>query len=219
MQHLPFSETSQSHLFWLEKGERWHTQPAPWPDGQQSLRAFRSAIAPGRADAPPRWHIHLTLEADGNALAVRVRGWCLLAEEAKWIRVTVNGSVREAPVWLPRADVFQAFAGTDDYARWNALCCGVDAVLAFDDTATQALAVGVEIVAMDGSVIAARLPQPVPLGEPFALLPPVPPARQDTAATGAPAVAPHGAAAVAPGDTTGDATGDAPGDAASHVMT
>jgi hypothetical protein len=39
---------------------------------------------------------------------------------------------REAPVWLPRADVHLALNADRSYATWNSLCCGVSSELRFD---------------------------------------------------------------------------------------
>lgn len=155
MSLLSPQDQTASFLFWLEKG----TGPA--------IRHFTGPPAPEAAppaDLPeafrtgglrPRWSLALTASRTPDGIAVSVRGWCLVNTDVKWVRVTLGGVARRAPVWLPRLDVRDAIDASGVYASWNALCCGVEQTLSFPE---GALDLTVEVLLASGAVLLVPTP-------------------------------------------------------------
>ncbi|HEY2616543.1 MAG TPA: class I SAM-dependent methyltransferase [Acetobacteraceae bacterium] len=81
---------------------------------------------------PLRWVLTLTAQSAPTELRVKIEGWCLANADLKSVRVTIGAASREAPVWLPRADVHLALNADRSYATWNSLCCGISSELRFD---------------------------------------------------------------------------------------
>lgn len=156
-------------LFWIEKGvgpavRRFQGPPAAEAAPPDDLpEVFRTG------GLPARWTLALTASRGEGGIAVQVSGWCLANTDILWLRVRLDGVVRQTPVWLPRPDVQQAINATGRYASWNALCCGVDDTLTFPDDANPddanpdaALEATAEIVLAGGSVVPVPLPAALP---------------------------------------------------------
>ena len=131
MSLLSPKDQTASFLFWLEKGTGpigRHFRGPPAPDAAPPADlpdAFRAG------GLPPRWSFELTASRAPDGIALRIYGWCLVNTDVRWVRVTLGGISRAAPVWLPRPDVPLAIDPHSAYASWNALCCGVDETLSF----------------------------------------------------------------------------------------
>jgi hypothetical protein len=85
-----------------------------------------------------------------------------------WVRVSLDGEVRDAPVWLPRPDVAVGAAGR--YGAWGALCCGLQETLQYDIRPTgPEAALAITIILTDGTQLAARAPERLPFGQTVAV--------------------------------------------------
>ena len=103
--------------------------------------------------------------AQGTVLAVD--GWYISNVDVVGIRVTLDGTAQDAPLWLPRPDVQQALNQRGQYAAWNALCCGLAEQLAFGGVSSVDGEHGLQVdVVLAGGVVA-RLkgPDRIRLGE------------------------------------------------------
>ena len=140
-----------SFLFWLEKGigpiSRHFTGP-PAAEPEPSTDLPDAFLAGGLL---PRWAFELTASRAGDGIALRLGGWCLVNTDVRWVRVTIGGLSREAPVWLPRSDVPRAIDPQSVYAAWNALSCGVDETLLFPD---GPLDLSIEVELVGGAILA-----------------------------------------------------------------
>ncbi len=156
-------DQTDSFLFWLEKGTgpvMRHFRGPPAPDAEPPAdlpEAFRTG------GLPPRWWLELTATHTPEGISLRLNGWCLVNTDVKWIRVTLGGVTRQAPVWLPRPDVQGTINTESVYASWNALCCGVNETLSFDD---GPLDLTIEAVLAGGFVLPIPAPPGLQLNEP-----------------------------------------------------
>ena len=85
------------------------------------------------ACAMPRWSIKLLARDTSEGIVVGVGGWCLSNIDALSVRLTLGGVVRCAPVWRQRPDVHEVMNAKRLYNPLNALCCGLDSQILFDD--------------------------------------------------------------------------------------
>ena len=123
-------DQSPGYLFWLTKSDRPQAAPPPRPAPSRELRCCSEAGVTG-GGVPLRWMLTLTARRMPEGLQVKAEGWCLTNPDSKSVRVTIGGVSREAPIWLPRADVHLALNADRSYATWNSLCCGVGCDLWF----------------------------------------------------------------------------------------
>jgi hypothetical protein len=102
-----------------------------------------------------------------TGIGLHLSGWCLLNVDVLWVRITLDGVTRQAPVWRPRPDVQQAINGNGLYPTWNAMCSGVDMDLSFDgvEPSAEGLPFKVEVVLASGAVLHVRAPERLPIGE------------------------------------------------------
>ncbi len=163
---LGATDQSDSFLLWLEKGvgplqRSFHSPPRP--DVKSPGDLPENVLTGGM---PPRWTLTLHATATPDGLSVAVAGWCLVNTDVLWIRVTLGGVTRNAPVWLPTTEVHAALNTTGLYASWNALCCGVQDTLRFDGDAWD---LKIEVVLANGHVLAVSAPATLPLDETIAV--------------------------------------------------
>ena len=162
MSLLSDRDQTGSFLFWLEKGtgpaiRHFSGPPAPDAAPPDDLpESFRTG------GLPPRWSLELTASRTENGVAVLLHGWCLVNTDVTWVRVALNGAVRQTPVWLPRPDVQEAINDAGLYASWNALCSGVHETLSFPDGAMD---LAIQIVLAGGTVLHVPTPPQLPLDE------------------------------------------------------
>ena len=118
---------------------------------------------------PLRWALSLAAEAAPAGIRLKVEGWCLANADIKSVRVTLDGVARQAPVWLPRADVHLVMNGEGRYAAWNSLCCGFDCEMLFEAVhpAGPQLAATAEVVFGDGRFVPIMTSERLRLGVPF----------------------------------------------------
>jgi hypothetical protein len=108
----------------------------------------------------PRWSMDLEIRPATRGVSLTLSGWCLVNADAIWVRVTLGGAARQAPIWVPRPDVHLAVNQAGLYTAWNALCCGVQADLPFDDLAVpeEGATLAVDIILGNGAMIRAPAP-------------------------------------------------------------
>ncbi len=127
---LSRQDASASMLLWLTKGIG------------PTLRTFSTRLeapdigftAPDSAlgGAPPRWSIEMTASNSPQGVVLSVGGWCLVNRDVLWLRLGLNGIIRDAPVWRPRPDVHEIMNSHGLYHPLNALCSGIGIDLMFD---------------------------------------------------------------------------------------
>jgi 2-polyprenyl-3-methyl-5-hydroxy-6-metoxy-1,4-benzoquinol methylase len=120
---------SPAMLFWLTKASGpdvriFSTRPPPPSIGH----AAPDAVLGGPA---PRWSIELRPRDTPEGIVVALGGWCLINTAVLWVRLTIDGVARVAPVWRPRPDVHEVLNRSHRYHPLNALCSGIDSELVF----------------------------------------------------------------------------------------
>lgn len=139
---LSHADSSRGLLLWLTKARG---------PGVRLHEANRTApsLAPVPADAGgarPRWHLEVAVQTTETGAVVGVRGWCLSNVDVIWLRVTLGGGTVRIPVWRPRPDVHTAVNTSGQYAAWNAICSGVDAMLPIPATPGEDGTYGLDVV-------------------------------------------------------------------------
>jgi 2-polyprenyl-3-methyl-5-hydroxy-6-metoxy-1,4-benzoquinol methylase len=127
---LSARDLSPGYLFWLTKSDRPEAAPPSRPTQSRELRRCSEATVTG-GGVPLRYVLTLTARRMPEGLQVKVEGWCLTNPDSKSVRLTIEDVSREAPIWLPRADVHLALNADRSYAVWNSLCCGIGSDLWF----------------------------------------------------------------------------------------
>jgi len=102
---LSRQDSSASMLLWLTKGigpslRTFSPRPKPPSIG---LAGPDSALG----GVPPRWSLELLARDTEDGVVVSVGGWCLVNTDVLWMRLTLDGITRDAPVWRPRPDVHE----------------------------------------------------------------------------------------------------------------
>ncbi len=128
---LAWRDSSASIMLWLTKatgprpriftGRR--APPSPGPLG-------RDAAVGG---AEPRWSVELLARDTPDGIAVTLGGWCLCNVPVLWVRLTLAGIARHAPVWRSRPDVHEVLNGQGLYQPMSAICSGLDDQMLFPD--------------------------------------------------------------------------------------
>jgi SAM-dependent methyltransferase len=158
-------DTSASMLLWLTK--------APGPD----VRIFRPHPAPPPAEfqspeaalggAQPRWSVELSAHDTPDGILVTVGGWCLCNADVRWIRLTLDGVVGQAPVWRPRPDVHDVLNRGGLYHPLNTLCSGLADEILFEGVhpTDNACPLRLEIILASGLVVTGPTPEKLVMNE------------------------------------------------------
>ena len=156
---------SASMLLWLTKARG----PA--------VRLFSPPLAPppvafagpdaALGGAVPRWSVELLARDTQAGIVVTLGGWCLCNVAVRWLRLTLDGVARQAPVWRPRPDVHEVLNGSGLYHPLNALCSGLDSELLFADVhaANNVCPFRLEIVLASGPVVTGDAPEMLVMDE------------------------------------------------------
>ena len=162
-------DSSHSMLLWLTKGagprvQVFAARPQPPPVG---FAAPHTAVG-GPA---PRWSIELMACDTPDGITVRVGGWCLANTDVRWVRVTLDGTARQAPVWRPRPDVHEILNGAGLYHPLNALCSGLDTDMLFDGVHPEEgrCPLRLDVVLANGLVVTGPAPETLPMNEPVVI--------------------------------------------------
>jgi hypothetical protein len=117
----------------------------------------------------PRWSVELLATDTPEGVAMTVGGWCLSNVDALWVRITLDGEARQAPVGRPRADVHEVLNRAHIYHSLNALCSGLDSNLLFDGVhpRPEGCALRLEIILVDGLVVTGPAPERLTMGQPM----------------------------------------------------
>ena len=166
---LSRQDASASLLLWLTKGvgptlRTFSVQPEPPPIG---FTAPNSALG----GAPPRWSVELAARNSPDGVVVSVGGWCLVNTDVVWLRLSLDGVSRDAPVWRPRPDVHGALNPHGRYHPLNALCCGMEIDLLFDGVhpRDKQCSLSVEIVLANGLIARGPAPLALMMDEPLVI--------------------------------------------------
>jgi SAM-dependent methyltransferase len=158
-------DRSAAMLLWLTK------DPGP------VVRIFRPYPTPPPADfagpeaavggAPPRWSVELSAHDTPEGILVTVGGWCLCNADVRWIRLTLDGLVREAPVWRPRPDVHDVLNRGGLYHPLNTLCSGLADEILFDGVhaTDDACSLRFEVILTNGLVVTGPAPEKLDMHE------------------------------------------------------
>jgi SAM-dependent methyltransferase len=119
----------------------------------------------------PRWSIELVARDTPDGVIVAVGGWCLSNVDTKWVRLTLDGVARQAPVWRHRPDVHEVLNRTGAYHPLNALCSGLGCSLLFAGVhpADEGCRLLVEIVLAGDLNVTGPAPQTLPMDQPMVI--------------------------------------------------
>lgn len=122
-------DSSASMLLWLTKG------------GGPGVRIFSARSLPppvgfmgpetALGGAPPRWSLEVLARDTPDGIVVTLGGWCLCNVDVLWVRITLDGVIRHAPVWWQRPDVHEVLNRNRLYHPLSALCSGIKSDLLF----------------------------------------------------------------------------------------
>jgi hypothetical protein len=157
---------SSAMLLWLTKASGpavhiFNARPPPPPVG---LAAAPDAVLGGPA---PRWSIEVLPRDTPDGIVVALGGWCLINTDVLWVRLTLDGVARVAPVWQPRPDVHEVLNRSHHYHPLNVLCSGIGSELVFagvhatDNTCPFNL----DILVMNGVIVSGPAPQRLVMDE------------------------------------------------------
>ena len=121
--------------------------------------------------AAPRWSIELLAGDTPDGIAVSVGGWCLCNTDILWVRLTLGGVPRCAPVWRPRPDVHEVLNRNRRYRALNTLCSGLACDLLFDGVhpTDNQCAVRLDILLANGATVSGPSPGMLAMGEPIVI--------------------------------------------------
>jgi 2-polyprenyl-3-methyl-5-hydroxy-6-metoxy-1,4-benzoquinol methylase len=153
-------DQSSAMLLWLTKASGPEVRiftarpPPPAPTGQAAPEAALGG-------APPRWSIELLARDTPGGIVVAVGGWCLINSDVLWLRLTLGGVARVAPVWRPRPDVHEVLNRGHHYHPLNALCSGLDSDLEFAGVHAvgNACRFSLDIQLSNGVVVSGPMPE------------------------------------------------------------
>jgi hypothetical protein len=85
----------------------------------------------------------------------------------RWIRLTLDGLVREAPVWRPRPDVHDVLNRGGLYHPLNTLCSGLADEILFDGVhaTDDACSLRFEVILTNGLVVTGPAPEKLDMHE------------------------------------------------------
>lgn len=160
-------DQTATFLLWLEKGVGPQHRSFRGEAPNDEARYFAEQPPDPAGGLPAHWSLGLEARPIEGGIGLHLSGWCLVNADIRWLRVALEGVVREAPVWRPRPDVQHAMNGAGLYSAWNALCSGLDTELAFEGVApsVEGLALALEIELVDGSVLRLPAPERLAIGE------------------------------------------------------
>lgn len=127
---LSRQDSSAFMLLWLTKGIGPRLRTFRGRDNAPAIGFTAPETALG--GVPPRWSLEVTARDTEAGIVASVGGWCLVNTDVLWLRLTLDGITRDAPVWRPRPDVHEVLNNHGLYHPLNALCCGLEADLRFD---------------------------------------------------------------------------------------
>lgn len=160
-------DRSAAFLLWLEKkaGPQVRGFQGPQPDEEE--RHFLEQPPDPLGGLSPQWSMGVVARPTETGIGLQLSGWCLLNADILWVRITLDGVARQAPVWRPRPDVQQAINGNGLYPSWNAMCSGVDMDLSFEGVvpSREDLPFKMEVVLANGAVLHVRAPERLAIGE------------------------------------------------------
>ena len=115
----------------------------------------------------PRWSVELTAQDTPDGIAATLSGWVVCNTDVARVRLTLDETPGEAPVWRPRPDVQDILNRTRVYHPLNALCSGVDSVLFFPGVHDRegGCPMRLEIVLTNGLVVTGPAPATLTLNE------------------------------------------------------
>ena len=149
-ERLAERDRSPSYLFWMRKGSRKRV-------GDATLQAPVNSVTPANRSPsrPVRISLQLRLHRRERHCEITASGWCLAAEPVRSVQFSMAGIVRRVPIWRPRPDVQMLLNRDNTYASLNALCSGIEGTIRLDglDQMEDTIQVGVQIVAVDGTLL------------------------------------------------------------------
>jgi hypothetical protein len=157
-------DASASMLLWLSKaagpGVRiFSHHPSP-PAGPVGADVALGGVA-------PRWSIELLARDTPDGIVVSMGGWCLCNTDVQWVRLTLDGVMRHAPVWRPRPDVHEVLNRRGVYHPLNTLCSGLASELFFEDVhpAGTTHPFRLDIVLASGVIVTGQVPDALVMDE------------------------------------------------------
>lgn len=123
-------DLSPSFLLWFSKGKTPASPPAP---------RLPAAKPEPLADDSIRYRVELRRGRE----SCHVQGWAVGHRTPAWLLLTLDGRLTRVPIWLPSADVNQAFGWRSARLFANALCARLAAEIPID-AASPTLAAAID---------------------------------------------------------------------------
>lgn len=160
-------DRSAVFLLWLEKKAGPQARGFQGPPPNEEERYFAEQPPDPMGGLSPHWSMGVVARPTETGIGLQLSGWCLVNADILWVRITLDGVTRQAPVWRPRPDVQTAINGNGLYPAWNAMCSGVDTDLSFEgvEPCAEGLPLKVELVLASGAVLHIRAPERLAMGE------------------------------------------------------
>jgi SAM-dependent methyltransferase len=156
---------SPATLYWLTKSSGpdvriFNARPPAPPISHASSDTVLGGPA-------PRWSIELRPRDTPDGIVVTLGGWCLMNADVLWMRLTVDGVARMAPVWRPRPDVHEVLNRSHHYHPLNALCSGMDSELVFAGAhaTDNTCAFSLDILLANGVTVSGPMPERLVMDE------------------------------------------------------
>ncbi len=158
-------DCSASMLLWLTKGAGPRVQV--FTGRPKSAPVEVTAVHAAAGGPTPRWSVELLARDTPGGIIVELKGWCLANTDVRWMRLTLGGTTRHAPVWRPRPDVHEVLNGAGLYHAWNTLCSGADTDLLFDGVHAPdgRCPFRLDVELANGLVLVGQAPETLPLDE------------------------------------------------------
>lgn len=162
---LSRQDSSAFMVLWLTKGvgPRLRTFSARERAPAIGFAAPEAALG----GVPPRWSLEVTARDTEDGVVASVGGWCLVNTDVLWLRLTLGGTTRDAPVWRPRPDVHEVLNGHGLYHPLNALCCGLESDLHFDGVRPEdgRCRLRIAVVLANGLIVEGPAPETLVMNE------------------------------------------------------
>jgi ubiquinone/menaquinone biosynthesis C-methylase UbiE len=162
-------DQSAAMLFWLTRASGpvvriFSARPPPPAIGHAAPEAALGG-------APPRWSIEVLPRDTPDGIVVSLGGWCLINADVLWVRLTLDGVARVAPVWRPRPDVHEVLNRSHHYHPLNALCSGMDSELVFAGVHAldNACPFSLDILLANGLIVSGSMPERLVMDEPVVI--------------------------------------------------
>jgi ubiquinone/menaquinone biosynthesis C-methylase UbiE len=161
---LSRQDQSPTMLFWLTKASGPEVRVFGARPQPPVMLSERDTVLGGPA---PRWSIEVLPRDTLDGIVVTLGGWCLINTDVLWVRLTIGGITRMAPIWRPRPDVHEVLNRSHHFHPLNVLCSGIDSEFLFTNVhaADRSCPFSLDILLANGVTISGPIPEQLVMDE------------------------------------------------------